>query len=405
MSNPYIDMEDFAADMKSTLETASERVRVKTSKPKYDPNKYTPKQQQPGMGGKTYFLKQGNLYKATSEAAMDMHDHLPAGNYVVKFHMETGFYMERVESFKIPEVIYGDTRKTADRILSTYTYRNQSTGVLLCGQMGSGKTLLAKMISHIAAETGMPTLIINTPFTGDAFNTFISTITQDCIVFFDEFEKVYDEDAQQGLLTLFDGVFGNKKLFVTTCNNKYKIDSHMKNRPGRFYYFLEFSGLEYDFIREYCEKNLHKDKYTEQICITSTLFEDFNFDMLQALVEEVNRYDESPRDAIKFLNTKPSLTAYGAYEVTLFVNGKEYSGADIHQNKIGWTGNALAGAVSIHYKKLPKDEDWEQLYFYPNEVVAMDVREGIIEYKRNEYKLVLKKKVARDFDYEKQLAF
>ena len=114
----------------------------------------------------------------------------------------------------------------------------------------------------ITVSEGIPTLIINSAFYGDTFNRFIQDIDQECVVMFDEFEKTYSEEnndgenAQEKLLTLLDGVFPQKKLFLLTCNNLFKIDDHLKNRPGRVYYFLEFRGLEEDFVREYLDDNL-----------------------------------------------------------------------------------------------------------------------------------------------------
>ena len=60
----------------------------------------------------------------------------------------------------------------------------------------------------------------------------------------DEFEKIFSGEKQQHILTLLDGVFSTHKLFLLTCNDKWKIDSHMRNRPGRIYYMIEFEGLE-----------------------------------------------------------------------------------------------------------------------------------------------------------------
>ena len=90
----------------------------------------------------------------------------------------------------------------------------------------------------------------------------------------DEFEKTYTKEGknyQAKILTLFDGVYSSKKLFLLTCNDKSKMDSHMLNRPGRLYYLLEFHGLDQAFIREYCEDNLiRKGKHKSSVDILLT---------------------------------------------------------------------------------------------------------------------------------------
>ena len=68
-------------------------------------------------------------------------------------------------------------------------------------------------------------------------------IEQPCIILFDEFEKVYDDQDQEKALTLLDGVFPSRKLFIMTVNNKWRVNEHMRNRPGRIYYMLDFAGF------------------------------------------------------------------------------------------------------------------------------------------------------------------
>jgi len=180
----------------------------------------------------------------------------------------------------------------------------------------------------------------------------------------------------------------------------------MKNRPGRFFYFLEFFGLDYDFIREYCELNLLDQKYTEQVCVLSTLYEDFNFDMLQALVEEVNRYDESPRQAVKFLNVKPTNTVQGKYTVTFLNSGQEFKDENLYTST--WGGSPLTQQIEITYA-VGKDEDgdieWEQAEFTPDNVKFLDVRNGIIKFKnsKNQELTLTRKADTKEFDYEKYL--
>jgi SpoVK/Ycf46/Vps4 family AAA+-type ATPase len=182
---------------------------------------------------------------------MDLHEKLPPGNYVVKQDPFENLYLEHTEDFEIPAKLYGDTTRNADRIINSFWQRGKSTGVMLVGEKGSGKTLLSKHICVELAKQDVPTIVINSPWHGDKFNTLIQTIEQPAIIMFDEFEKVYDPEEQESLLTLLDGVYASKKLFMLTSNDKWKVDSHMRNRPGRIFYMIDFKGLDAEFIREY----------------------------------------------------------------------------------------------------------------------------------------------------------
>lgn len=274
----------------------------------------------------SYFIRNGNTFKVADDEAIDLHQHLPAGNYIVQESMMQGIYLEKVDSFEPIKRVYGDTLKNADRIINTFLDRKgKSTGVMLTGEKGSGKTLLARTLSIECAKREIPTIIINSPWHGDKFNKLIQDIDQPCIVLFDEFEKVYDEDEQESILTLMDGVFPTEKLFILTCNDKWRVDRHMRNRPGRIYYMLDFRGLEEQFIREYCKDNL-KPQYqlhTDKIVTVAHLFSEFNFDMLKAVVEEINRYGDTPQEAVKLLNVKPEFDSGATYEVKISFKGVE----------------------------------------------------------------------------------
>jgi len=288
----------------------------------------------------TQFLKNGNTFKAVNEEMLDLHSKLPVGNYTIKQDLFKNFYFEKVDSFELSTKIYGDTLKNADRMIQTFHIRPNSTGVLLTGEKGSGKTLLAKSLSIKCAEQGIPTIVINTNWAGDSFNTLIQSIEQPCMILFDEFEKVYDTREQTAILTLLDGVFPSKKLFVLTCNDKWRIDENMRNRPGRIFYMLDFRGLDVDFITEYCEENLDDKTQIEHVCRISTMFSEFNFDLLKALCEEMNRYKESAQEAIKLLNAKPQSGDGGRYKITL-----KRAGVAVPENEYApteWRGNPIA---------------------------------------------------------------
>ena len=352
----------------------------------------------------TYFLKQGNTFKVAKKEALDLTEKLPVGNYVIKKNEMTGeLYLEQIDLFDIKGKVYGDTTKRAERILYAFNDRPSATGVMLTGEKGSGKTLLAKMLSFKGYDQGIPTIVINQPWCGEHFNAFIQSIEQPVIVLFDEYEKVYDEQDQEMMLTLLDGVYPSKKLFVLTCNDKWRVNQHMRNRPGRVFYSLEYKGLEADFIREYCEDNLTDKEHIEKIVGIAGTFDQFNFDMLKALVEEMNRFGETPQEAMQFLNAKPEYGSEGRYKIKLLVNGEEVGDADFEEKE--WHGNPLNKRVRVAYRNYSIDEDadgdwdWESVTFEPNQLKKIDDNGGKYVFVENGHTLVLTKVKEKTFNY------
>jgi hypothetical protein len=332
----------------------------------------------------TYFLKSGTRFNVSTKEAMDLHEALPAGTYTVKFDKMAGcFYLEQIDGFEIKGKIYGDTKRNANRILNTFNDRTASTGVMLTGEKGSGKTLLAKMLSLDAQSVGVPTIVINEPWCGEGFNSFLQMIEQPTVILFDEFEKVYDREDQEKMLTLLDGVYPSKKLFVLTCNDKWRVNEHMRNRPGRIYYMMDFKGLEQDFIVEYCEDNLQNKTHIHTICKIAMMFDQFNFDMLKAMVEEMNRYNETPQQVMKMLNARPEFSGEAKYKVTL-----QPKGLDIpvdHVETTEWHGNPLTNRIGLDYKVFNEDAvdengvldfDWETCRFGQEDLKQIDSTNG-----------------------------
>lgn len=74
------------------------------------------------------------------------HDVLPLGTYRLQYNERTDeFYLNKIEDFKLPKKLYGDF-SFCDRILNTFDNTEKNLGVLLSGEKGSGKTILAKKV-------------------------------------------------------------------------------------------------------------------------------------------------------------------------------------------------------------------------------------------------------------------
>jgi hypothetical protein len=254
----------------------------------------------------TFFARNGDIFSIEQEDTALRHSTLPAGTYLLRFSMEAGFFLELTDDMTVPKKIYGNLNYTANKILNTFHDRPKTTGVSLSGEKGSGKTLLTKLISQKAREDGIPTILVNMPASGDIFSNFLQKIDQPVIILFDEFEKVYEKPDQRRLLTLLDGVFSSKKLFLLTSNSYSSIDENMKNRPGRIYYYMEFKGLDGAFIEEYGRDNLKNQDHLSNLSALAGIVRPMNFDMLQAVIEECNRYDQAPIDSLEMLNVRIS---------------------------------------------------------------------------------------------------
>jgi len=277
----------------------------------------------------------GSFYPSSPPA---YHSSLPLGTYSVNYGCGR-YYLQKIDNFKITGKLYGDVTKNADRMLKTFMDRENSTGALLCGQKGSGKTLTTKYISSEAMKLNMPTLVVNSAYSGVRFNNFMQGIQQLCVVIFDEYEKVY-EDQQEALLTLLDGVYPTKKLFLLTSNDRKKVGKYLLNRPGRLFYVIDFHGINWELINVYLEENLKDKSHIETVLAIAVLMSNPNFDMIKALVEEMNRYEESPMESLHFLNIRPQFNDKINYKVTVVdTDGKS--------SDTRWTGNPMKDSIKL----------------------------------------------------------
>jgi AAA+ superfamily predicted ATPase len=112
----------------------------------------------------TLYLKSGSKFTATTKDALDIYDRLPQGTYSIKQTPTGEYYLERIQNLTLPTKLYGTTTRKAERIFNTFLKRPSTTGILLAGTKGSGKTMLAKQVSRMAAASAenIPTVVIKT---------------------------------------------------------------------------------------------------------------------------------------------------------------------------------------------------------------------------------------------------
>lgn len=224
--------------------------------------------------------------------ALKTYTALPAGTYEVSFNKFSGFFLTSHNDLAISESkIYGCSEKKVQKVLDSFAKVDRNFGVILSGRKGIGKSLFARLLAVKAREREIPLLLVTTYFPGIA--NFLSSIEQEVIVLFDEFEKTFADkegvSPQEEMLPLFDGLDGGKKLFLITCNEVNKLNTYLLNRPGRFHYHFMLNGPNPDEIREYLEDKLD-EQYHPLIkkVVGFAANTNITYDILRAIAFELN---------------------------------------------------------------------------------------------------------------------
>ena len=276
---------------------------------------------------------------------------LPVGTYLVNFNPMAGFSLTIRNDLTVTEdKIYGNSMNKVNKVMKSYNVVDRNFGVLLSGQKGIGKSLFVRLLAEEAIKMNMPVVTVTAPAPGIA--NFISSIEQDCVVIFDEFEKTFtmteEENQQDALLSLFDGMDGGHKLFIVTCNDLDHISQYMLNRPGRFHYHFTMMPPTPEEVEEYMKDKL-EPQYHHNIhdVVNLANLVDMPYDYLRAIAFELNQ-GYSLKEAMSDLNI--TRTDDTRFEVTAILsNGLRFEAWGVHLDLNDH------GAQYVHVRRYEKD--------------------------------------------------
>lgn len=232
---------------------------------------------------------------------------LKKGVYSLKYDDMMGFYLHEDEPFTFPKKMYGDDDVIIKRAIKKFNSIDRNLGVLLTGLKGSGKTVTAK---KLCVESGLPVIIIPQCYAGPAFIEFMtSSDLGSCVVFIDEFEKLYygdsgDRQLAQGsddMLRILDGPYTTHNLFVFTTNSD-RINECLINRPSRIFYRKNYGNLDSKIVYEVAEDMLDNKSYIDDLIYTCSLIPFVSFDILTSIIRESNLFNEKPSECVKYMN-------------------------------------------------------------------------------------------------------
>lgn len=208
--------------------------------------------------------------------------------------------------FNLPEKIYDSEKDKKFRKLVLNHFNKtpkQSTGILLSGEKGTGKTIQAKLI---AKECGLPIINVPNEIQRDRLVEFFKSFTTEVCVIFDEFDKYFETSD---LLTLLDGVSKTTKMLVLfTCNDLDKISDYLLDRCSRIRYLREFTSDDNkSFVPEIISElklNEYKDELLK-FCNENIKYP--TIDNIKSYLYEFKDYidaglEVSPLEVAEFLN-------------------------------------------------------------------------------------------------------
>lgn len=254
-----------------------------------------------------------NLYKSA----------LPAGFYTTATAPGKVFLNE-TNPLTIPPKIYGDSTNRMNRIINSFKATDKNLGVLLYGESGSGKSLLAKQVC-VELSKEHPVIIVLPEHVG-IIDKFIDNIDDRCVFFIDEFEKMFERTSDQsGLLSVVDGTSSKKNLFIFTANEKDMVNEYFFNRPSRIRYAYEYESLPDSIVLEVLEDLLDNKDRVQEIASVISYLKEPSFDVVCSIAKEANLYpDFTVQQLMDGYNSEAYSSSLNDSECMLFLNGRDF---------------------------------------------------------------------------------
>lgn len=246
------------------------------------------------------------------------YDLINGKTYYLKYDEWLGqIYLQETVDISLPDKLYSTEAESLfmKRVVDHYnSTSNGTTGVLLEGEKGTGKTIMAK---RIALETGLPIILIEDDISGRALNEFFNKFDSPAVIIFDEVEK---NVRTERLLQFLDGTTsGCKKLVLMTCNDLYRVSEYMINRCSRVRYKRHFAmsdNLAYlpqviadfdiknkDLVTKFCTENISYPSIDNIKCFLTeveALQDDFKLDEIISFLNIETKDQDNEKDGYEY---------------------------------------------------------------------------------------------------------
>ena len=135
-------------------------------------------------------IRSGERYDLYGNGVMT-YDALPPKTYTVEFDPRSGCFLKERSDIGSDEKAYGTHEQKIEKVINAFGRVPRSLGVILSGDKGIGKTMFAKKLCQRCIAQGLPVLLVDECY--PRLSQFIGEIDRECVILFDEFEKMARE--------------------------------------------------------------------------------------------------------------------------------------------------------------------------------------------------------------------
>ena len=251
---------------------------------------------------KTIYAINGKNITLVNPVTSPVVESVPPAVYNIQFDREGVHLIHLLDKFDLPTTFFGDIENQHDILITDYrkaAVGKKSTGALLAGVKGNGKTLLMEKVSNTLISMDIPVINIEENIPAFILRKVIRSVGP-CCVLFDEFEKNYSPHIpdserkstyQADLLTLFSDSSLKGVMFIMASNYVSAINPMFLTRPGRLKRMITFTSPGFEHFTQVAKsKGVFDqiDKYTLSY-IKDYLWccegMDFGIDVILELVE------------------------------------------------------------------------------------------------------------------------
>lgn len=190
------------------------------------------------MSKTTEFIKIGDRLVIKPNGAD--YDLIPGKVYDLSYDRYSGddVFKENGE-LSLPSKVYTSKKDEffKKRVLTYFNNAfTDTTGVMLAGTKGTGKTIMAKVL---AKESNLPIIIVDPQYPEHRLIKYFKQITTPVCILFDEVDKSFNTEK---MLDFLDGLQKtSKKLVIMTCNNLGRVSEYLQDRCSRIRYLRKYT--------------------------------------------------------------------------------------------------------------------------------------------------------------------